>query len=334
MKNINKILAIALSITTIAGLTACSKNNDAPAQTAATNMTAAPVVTAAPITTPPITETSIETTVETEPPEDLTSIPETSELITSIAEQLNTATSFEISCNLKGCIPEPNSAIGKMIEHEFTYTISGNNSHLKSTTDDLDVDDSTTEYEEYQKLDDNIITTITKFGDNWVDNTPKEMIRHDMSTKALYSIGLVEIIASNGETTDDIFANATVERDDVGNYIITLPDWYTWTCEDEDFLAHGFSGLLRAPHLSDRLYNLSILDPEGNITYTVDKNFNLTNMSFDIIMPQAGSYDLICEIEFSDWNEIANINVPRPMKPVEETSVISEETSEIESETT
>ena len=325
MKNISKIIAIALSVTALAGLTACSKNNDAPAQT----QTAAPATVATPPaeTIIPVTSATlpVETTV-TEPVEDLTSIPETSELITSIAEKLNSAESFEISCNLKGCIPEANSAIGKMINHDFTYTVSGNNSHLKSKTDDLNVDNSIIEYEEYQKLDDNIVTTITKFGENWVDNTPKEMVRHNMSTKALYSIGLVEIIASNGETTDDVFANASVERDEKGNYIITLPDWYTWTCEDDDFLAHGFCGLLRAPHLTDCLYNLSIIDPEGSISYIVDKDFNLTGMSFDIIMPQAGSYDLHCEIEFSDWNSIASINVPRPMKPAEETTTVASET--------
>ena len=271
------------------------------------------------------TASTTEPVTVTEVIEDLTTIPEISDLMASVSDRITNAKSFEITCSLKGNIPETKSAIAQMINHKFVYTVSGDNSHLFSEFEDLNIENSRVEYEEYQKLEDNIVTTITKHDDNWVDNTPKEMIRYSMQTKALNSIGLVSIINNApGEIFDK---DEYISRDENGNYIITMPAWYNWTSSDEKFTQHAFSGLMRAPSIEDSLYSLNINEPEGNIVYTINKDFYLTAMSFDIIMPQAGSYDLHCELTFDKWDDIPRINVPEPVK-ITTTETTEENTTE------
>ena len=185
-----------------------------------------------------------------------------------------------------------------------------------------------------------IIVKTQERGSDWkypsknADNTPKEMIRCNMTEKTLNSIALLSVIMNNDITTQEIFFDDEfIERDENGNYIVTLPEWYTLSSTSEEFISHGFSGLMRSPEIKDCLHDLTLTQPNGNVVYTFDKEYNLTSMVFDIIMPEEGSYDLHGEIIFDKWNEVPIINVPRVTElehtttapvtdvPVEETEI-------------
>lgn len=111
-----------------------------------------------------------ETTTETEPVEE--PVPEKAELLNSVWTQLNSAESFRMNCNVKGKVPSETSDMGMLIDQSFTYTVSGDVTHLESKYTNLDSNDPAVEYEEYQVLNDSIVTTLTKHGNDWVDNTP------------------------------------------------------------------------------------------------------------------------------------------------------------------
>lgn len=343
MKAIKKVIAAGLAATFAVSLAACSKNNEPtvtetpaagimddynPAATLSPNVTAATTI-------------STEITTEiTEPEEDLTAIPDSYEFLTSVGETLNAAKSFEMTCSVKGYVPDKSTDIGKMIEHHFTYTVIPDVSHLESSSKDLNVEGSDSEYEEYQTLADNVVTTLTKQGSNWTDNTPKEMIRYDMTKKAVYSVALVGILAENSQIASDTFVNADITRDEHGNYIFTVNNWGNLEFYTDSFQYHGFAGLIRSPDMKDYLYDLSLLNLDGGVKYVFDKNFNLTSITFDIVAHES-NYDIHGELNFSKWNKIGNINTPRVMKndntETTETvpaALVAETVSETESEKT
>ena len=297
-----RCVAAIMAITLTLGLTACTDSDGTQAQQTGT---AAPTTS---VTAPPPTET--EATVTTE---DLTSIPDKLSLFNSIYDTMNAAESFEMTCNIKGNIPDNDTGISKMIEHEYIYTVAGDNTWLQSTYRNLNDNSGVISYEEYQTLSDSIVTTITRYDNIWIDSTPKEMLRYSMITKALNSTGLISVLAGSSDEAYDMFIDSDVTRDDEGNYIITLNNWSDMALYSDSYIYHLYSGLIRTPAIEDTLYDVQTQNVSGGLIYTVDKNFNLVNVSFDIIVTSTSNngYDLHGEIDFDKWNEIRNINVPK-----------------------
>lgn len=328
MKNFKNITAAAMAATLMAGtLAGCSNNTQQPAvsETTPIQTTTTQVFTSenAVFTEPPVTEETTESTVETEPAEDLTYIPERSEFFDNVYKNLNAATSFRMVCNVKGKIPSKTSNMGSMIDHKFTYTVANNKSHLESSYVDLNTDDKAVDYEEYQILEDNIVTTLTQYGDDWVDNTPKEMIRTNMMLKALNTTPLLGILANDVIIADETFPNGEITRDEHGNYIFTDKAFEYLNPQSTEFREHLFSGLIRTPAIDDCLCDIAIDETDSGIVYTFDKDYNLTNMSFDIIVRQTDGYDLHCDIKLDRWNDIPGVNTPSvsKIKPKSETDV-------------
>ena len=337
MKTIKKIIAAGLAATFAVSLAACSKDDEPVVTNSADTgimadyehaATLSPDITAA-------TELTTEAEAEsetTEPKEDLTVIPDPYEFLTTVGEALNTAQSFEMTCSVKGYVPDTSSDIGKMIEHHFTYTVIPDVTHLESNSKDLNVEGSDSEYEEYQTLADNIVTTLTKHGNGWTDNTPKEMIRYDMTKKAIYSVALVGVLAENSQIASDTFINAEITRDELGNYIFTINNWGDLEFYTDSFQYHGFAGLIRSPEMKDYLYDLSLLNLYVCVKYVFDKNFNLKSIVFDIVAHES-NYDIHSELYFSKWNKIGNINTPRVTKDNAETSETTAAETEVNDET-
>lgn len=330
MKKINRIMTVAMVAAALAGLTACGNKTEPPAggeQRQTEAVITSTVSEFTPIDTQPLDEqmpVETETTTETEPAEDLTVIPDAQDFFNAVYDKLNAVESFEMTCKLKGTVPD-----GKMINHEFTNTVADNVSHLRSTYQDLNTTDDIVSYEEYQVIDDGIITTITKNGETWVDDTPKEMIRCTMPVKAFNDIPLIGLLSTDSEVAKDTFRNNTISRTEDGGYRLYQSEWSDLTCYSDDFLYHGFAGLIRTPAIEDYLYEGtgSIQRPSGGPEYIFDKDFNLQSISFDIIMRNQNSpFDLHCDITFDKWNDIAKINVPKTteLKPASDDSTDSE----------
>lgn len=345
MKTLKKITAAAIAAAVAVSLAACGENNEPVTESSAVT-DFSPDFSAATTLNADVTadtEATTETTEVTEPEEDLTIIPDQYEFLTSVNEKLNAAESFEMTCSVKGYVPDSSTEIGKMIEHNFTYTVMPDVTHLESSSKDLNVDGSDSKYEEYQTLADNIVTTLTKDGGNWVNNTPKEMIRYNMTKKAVYSVALMGILADDAQIASDTFINADITRDEHGNYIFTINNWGDLEFYTDSFQFHGFSGLIRSPEMKDYLYDLSLLNLDGGAVYVFDKDFNLTSITFDIVAHDS-NYDIHGELNFAKWNKIGNINTPRLTKASDnetvtetsqtnETATVSETTDNTETQT-
>lgn len=343
MKSIKKILTTMLAVACTASLAACGADDDTT--TPATNAPMNNGNYSAPVTTKEefYTQTSVqatdsfadtdatmlsdisetaEITEETEITEDLTFIPNTMDFMSSVSDTLNAAESFEMTCNIKGYVPDKSSDIGKLIEHEFVYTVKTNTTHLKSSSRDLNIDDSDTSYEEYQTLADNIVTTLTPYDKIWVDNTPKEIIRYNMAKKALNSVALVSILTGDSQLTSDTFINAELTRNETGDFILTVKNWSDVQPYTDDFTYHTFSGMIRSPEMKDYLFDLGIQNSDGGISYTFDKDYNLKGIVFDVLN-HGENYDIHGEISFTKWNSVNNITIPRVSK-IEETTAAAD----------
>ena len=351
MKSVKKALSIMLAAACAASLAACGANDEA-ATTGSANINDSNAYVPAATEEEFYTQTSVqatdmiadtvilddtdETITETsaEVEEDLTDIPDIMDFMTSVSDTLNAAESFEMSCNIKGYVPDKSSDIGKLIEHEFVYTVKTNITHLKSDSRDLNINNSDTSYEEYQTLADNIVTTLTPYDKTWVDNTPKEIIRYNMVKKAINSVALVSVLAGDSEVTSDVFIDAELTRDEKGNFILTVTNWSDIQPYTDDFTYHTFSGMIRTPDMKDYLYDLGIQNCDGGVSYTFDKNYNLTGIVFDVLN-HSESYDIHAEVGFTKWNGIGNITLPRITK-IEDSSNDTETdaNTEIESEVT
>lgn len=337
MKNLRNIAAIAMAATLATGtLAGCSNNNAQPTTSDVTPVqTTAAVFTSEAVTfTEPVTEATTETETVTEPAEDLTSIPDRSEFLGNVFDNLNSATSFRMVCNVKGKIPSNSSDMGSMIDHQFTYTVANNKSHLESSYVDLNTDEKAVTYEEYQILEDNIVTTLTQHGNDWVDNTPKEMIRTNMMLKALNTTPLLGILANDVVIASETFPYGEISRDENGNYLFTDKAFEYLCPQTPEFREHLFSGLIRTPAIDDCLSDIANGETDSGIVYTFDKNFNLISMSFDIIVRQTNGYDLHCDIKFDRWNDIPGVNTPSVSKITTETEAAESEAADAETETT
>ena len=258
------------------------------------------------------TATEAETTTETEPVEE--PVPSCTELLNSVWTQLNSAESFRMNCNVKGKVSSETSDMGMLIDQSFTYTVSGDVTHLESKYTNLDSNDPAVEYEEYQVLNDSIVTTLTKHGNDWVDNTPKEMIRTNMMLKALNTTPLLGLLANDASVAGNTLGYyGKVSRNDNGDYVLDNLLHENIPCYSDDLSRHMFAGLLRTPAIEDSLYDVSQTDTRNtgsNIVYTFDKDYNLKSMVFDVIVNRQNGYDVHCEITFDSWNDVPEIKVP------------------------
>ncbi len=253
-----------------------------------------------------------ETTAETEPVEE--PVPEKAELLNSVWTQLNSAESFRMNCNVKGKVPSETSDMGMLIDQSFTYTVSGDVTHLESKYTNLDSNDPAVEYEEYQVLNDSIVTTLTKHGNDWVDNTPKEMIRTNMMLKALNTAPLVGILANDANTATESLIRGNIYRNDNGDYVFDNIKMEDIVCYSDDFYKHMLAGFIRTPAVEDYLYNVcpgnDMYHSGCKLAYTFDKDYNLKSIAFDAIVNKTNGYDVHCEVTFDSWNDISEIKVP------------------------
>lgn len=312
-----KITSAILALLLAASMTACGEKasdsaEETTAQTAAAETTAATeAVTEVEKQEETEAETEETTVEETEPVE--VPVPTRAELLNAVFDNLNAAKSFRMTCNVKGKVPSETSDSGMMINHNFTYTVSDNKTYLESEFENLDNNDGIVKYSEYQSLDDNIITTLTKNGDDWVNNTPKEMIRTSMMIKALNTTPLLGLIANDAAVANDSLGYGKVSRTENGDYVLDNIELCYIACYSQDLCYHMLAGLIRTPALKDVLYDISQSDTRdtgSSIVYTFDKDYNLKSMVFDAIVRKQNGYDVHCEITFDSWNEVPEIEVP------------------------
>ncbi len=256
--------------------------------------------------------TEAETTTETEPVEE--PVPEKAELLNSVWTRLNSAESFRMNCNVKGKVPSETSDMGMLIDQSFTYTVSGDVTHLESKYTNLDSNDPAVEYEEYQVLNDSIVTTLTKHGNDWVDNTPKEMIRTNMMLKALNTAPLIGILANDANTATESLIRGNIYRNDNGDYVFDNIELQYIVCYSDDFYKHMLAGFIRTPAVEDYLYNVcpgnDMYNSGCKLAYTFDKDYNLKSIAFDAIVNKTNGYDVHCEVTFDSWNDVPEIKVP------------------------
>lgn len=313
-----KITSAILALLLAASMTACGEKavdtmEEVTAQTtAAETEKATEVVTTEDKQEETEAATEAETTTETEPVEE--PVPTRTELLNSVWTQLNSAESFRMNCNVKGKVPSETSDMGMLIDQSFTYTVSGDVTHLESKYTNLDSNDPAVEYEEYQILNDSIVTTLTKHGSDWVDNTPKEMIRTNMMLKALNTAPLLGLLANDASMADNALGYGKVSRDDNGDYVLDNIELQYIVCYSDDFRDHMLAGFIRTPAIEDYLYNVSpgsdMYRSGCKLIYTFDKDYNLKSIAFDAIVNKTNGYDVHCEITFDSWNDISEIKVP------------------------
>lgn len=309
MKKFKKSIAAIAAIALTLSMTACNKEQQPVANTQ-------PAANTQLTTMPPATEPTI--TTPTEPPEDLTSVPNLDVFSKDVYNSLINMTGFEMTCTTKGFIPNENyftTNEGRMIEHSFTLTANNAKTHLASSTKDLNTGETTT-YEEYQVLEDGIVTTFTQYDNKWVDNTPKDFIRYSMLAKSYASLPIFGIFADSETAGFDTFSNcSSLARGENGEYIFTVKGWDIVNYES-DFGKHGFSGLFRSSSMGDVLANTTLDSKNGDCVYTFDKNLIPISISFDIFNTDnynAEFYglDLHGEVKFSKWNAINDIALPK-----------------------
>lgn len=272
--------------------------------------------------------TEAETTTETEPVEE--PVPTRAELLNSVWTQLNSAESFRMNCNVKGKVPSETTDSGMLIDQSFTYTVSGDVTHLESKYTNLDSNDPAVEYEEYQVLNDSIVTTLTKHGDDWVDNTPKEMIRTSMMVKALNTTPLLGLLANDAAIASESLGYGEVSRNESDDYVLDHLIIENIACYSEDLSKHMLAGLIRTPALEDCLYNVAQGDTRNtgsNVVYTFDKDYNLKSMIFDVIVNRQNGYDVHCEVTFDSWNTVPPI-VPPSASKIETTEAAETESAD------
>ncbi len=313
-----KITSAILALLLAASMTACGEKavdtmEEVTAQTtAAETEKATEAVTTEDKQEETEAATEAETTTETEPVEE--PVPTRTELLNSVWTQLNSAESFRMNCNVKGKVPSETSDMGMLIDQSFTYTVSGDVTHLESKYTNLDSNDPAVEYEEYQVLNDSIVTTLTKHGNDWVDNTPKEMIRTNMMLKALNTAPLLGLLANDASMADNALGYGEVSRNDNGDYVLDNIELQYIVCYSDDFRDHMLAGFIRTPVVEDYLYNVSpgsdMYRSGCKLIYTFDKDYNLKSMAFDAIVNKTNGYDVHCEITFDSWNDVSEIKVP------------------------
>lgn len=336
-KTFFKLTACMTTAALAATLLAACGNTDVPEDTATAAQTEAAYTNAVATTAEPVDEftsavTSETEATETEPVE--VPVPTRAELLNSVYDNLNAAKSFRMTCNVKGKVPSETSDSGMMIDHTFTYTVSDNKTYLESEFENLDTKDAVVKYSEYQSLDDNIITTLTKHGNDWVDNTPKEMIRSSMMLKALNTTPLLGLLANDATVASDSLTYGVVSRTENGDYVLDGMELCRIACYSEDLCYHMLAGLIRTPELKDVLYDVSQSDTRdtgSSLVYTFDKDYNLKSMAFDAIVRQQNGYDVHCEINFDSWNSVPPIVLPA-VSAIETTSAESETSSETTAE--
>lgn len=339
-KTIARIAACMTAMTLTASLFAgCDSNASEPDVSASqadegyTNVvttTAAEPVNADDVFTSEAGAVTEETTTETEPVEE--PVPEKEELLNSVWTQLNSAESFRMNCNVKGKVPSETSDMGMLIDQSFTYTVSGDVTHLESKYTNLDSNDPAVEYEEYQVLNDSIVTTLTKHGNDWVDNTPKEMIRTNMMLKALNTAPLVGILANDANTATESLIRGNIYRNDAGDYVFDNIKMDQIVCYSDDFRDHMLAGFIRTPAIEDYLYNVSpgsdMYKSGCALAYTFDKDYNLKSIAFDAIVNKTNGYDVHCEVTFDSWNTVPPI-VPPSASKIETTEAVETESTDI-----
>lgn len=243
-------------------------------------------------------------------PEDMNTL-KNEDVIMLVGENIDNAESFIMTCEIMGCIPGTNGALTDLIEHKYVYTVNNETAHLVSTYRDLNKDPEPLTYEEYQYRDKRILTTVTRNGNAWIDNTPKTMSRDTVIYTSLRSIGLLRFLSTEYTfRQDDSVNTADITVMENGDLVMKMPTWSDWITSDSTLATNGFAGLIRFPDKASKLHNEAFAYcKDGNAVYTFDKNYNLKNITADIYTGEYG-YDLHIEINFGNWNNVPEIIVP------------------------
>lgn len=235
-------------------------------------------------------------------------IPSNTELFDLVGTNLHNADSFIINCKLSG-----NRWDGKSIEaeHKYTLVVTRDTTYLYSTFEDF-TNDTIEAYDEYRTHDDTTISTITRNGDGWWENTPTEYLkwgagRDDLAKTEVYNLAVLRFLNPEYKFKEaETLNTVTPVRNENGNIIVTFPAWKEWETLDKDFRQHPFTGLIRIPNRTGDLFETDIKQ-RGNPTYTFDTNYNLKSIESDII---GSYYNVHLTLDFSNWNNVAPITLP------------------------
>ena len=282
--------------------------------------TAAPDATDAPadaFTSLPIGLITSETESAPVSESDYAPIPTNAEMLKLVGTNFDNTDSFIMTCKIKGKAWLPGYGEAPLMEHNYTYVITKDATYLKSTYQDLNNDTVPSVYEEYRVVEDNILSTITKNGDEWVNNASLEMQRDNMVDDTINSMALLRFFNNEYTYNDgsnkflplDTIGTAPITRDENGNMAITFPKWKECQTTDEVLDMHPVAGLIRFPEKTGDLHTISTNSCNGgNVVYTVDNNYRLKTIEADIV--SGSKYDLHVEIEFSDYNNVLPLNIP------------------------
>lgn len=321
MKNINKIVRVITALAVAMSFAGCSNSTAGQGDASQSfNVTASDDGTSVPIDDASIASTAEAVTTDSPSLSDDESsadpaleteyapVLSNGETLKAVAATIDSATGFLMTCRIKGSIPDSKSK-PLLIEHEYTYAVTKDTTYLKSSYQDLNNDAQPVTYEEYRTVEDNILSTITKNGDEWVCNASKEMQRNDMLNDTVSSIALLRFFDTRYtfKNTDTV-SLVPITRCEDGSIMMTFPVWSKWVTSDEELRAHPFAGLIRFPERTGELHNVTLESANGNVAYTLNADYSLKAIDADIVSDNG--YDLHVTIRFSDWNNVLPIIVP------------------------
>lgn len=175
------------------------------------------------------------------------------------------------------------------------------------------------------------VPTIVRHGDSWIECIPRQenfiyenayrenlnlyQGRDDLAKTATNRIGVLGFIDPSYEYAEtDTINTAPIARNENGDITMTFPTWNEWITSDRSIESHLFDNILICPshagntEWKDPISNKEFYDTDGGAVYTFDNDYNLKSVEIDI---KSGSkYDLHVSIEFSNWNNVAPIEVP------------------------
>ena len=239
--------------------------------------------------------------------------PETKELtaadvLEQLSTKLNNTVGFNLTGTVKGELPVEISSNSsgskvniqnKMLRHTFTYSVSQNGEHFVSQTEDLNDATFESKYEEYRHLDDEIITTYTLNNNTWVDSTPKELSRKNLAQTLADDFGLIAIFKNPAA-----FKNPELKLLDNGYQINTKWSDLSLTEPEMKMLLNK---LIRCNNLKIRLDSINPLTCDQMLTVTMDKDYNPTGISCDIITDNC---DTRINLLITDYGKPLNITMP------------------------
>ena len=301
-----RLTAAILAFATVLSLSACgAKTEDVTANSKATSK--AQITTTQEETTTEIT--TIATT--TAPAEDLTSVPKIEDFADKVCLKMKEAKSFTVSCDLKGNMVV-DSKTNRMIKENFKIDTTDKATHLTSSMEDLANANVKSSYEEYQSLDDGVLSTYALNKDVWQDSIPKTFIRENMAQNTINSIGMLQLLEypflQGSNMKNYTFRDATMARTADGGYTMSVNNGKIQLMES--ISNNGLSGLIRCPEIKDTL-NGQNATLTNNVFYTFDKNYVPQSVSFDIMdWTRMNSFDLHVDLVLSNWDSVQTISLP------------------------